>query len=75
MMSLMILLFGPATNSMCNHGDVRLVGGGSDLQGRVEFCAGGEWTTICSNGWDKREASVVCRQLGHSGDGTLLCRA
>ncbi|KAL5460336.1 hypothetical protein EMCRGX_G033781 [Ephydatia muelleri] len=60
-----------ATNSMCNHGDVRLVGGGSDLQGRVEFCAGGEWTTICSNGWDKREASVVCRQLGHSGDGAI----
>ena len=54
---------------MCSHGDVRLVGGGSDLQGRVEFCAGGEWATICSNGWDEREASVVCRQLGHSGDG------
>eukprot|EP00731_Ephydatia_muelleri_P038897 Em0975g1a len=60
-----------ANNSMCSHGDVRLVGGGSDLQGRLEFCAGGEWTTICSNGWDEREASVVCRQLGHSGDGAL----
>ena len=57
---------------MCSHGDVRLVGGGSDLQGRLEFCAGGEWTTICSNGWDEREASVVCRQLGHSGDGKFV---
>ena len=66
-----LILFHPANKSVCSHGNVRLVGGGSDLQGRVEFCAGGEWTTICSNRWDEREASVVCRQLGHSGDGRL----
>ncbi|KAL5466908.1 hypothetical protein EMCRGX_G031067 [Ephydatia muelleri] len=31
-----------ANNSVCSHGDVRLVATGSDREGRVEFCAGGE---------------------------------
>ena len=49
----------------CEDGDVRLADGTSD-SGRVEFCFGGQWRTVCYDGWDVREAEVVCRQLGLS---------
>ena len=33
------------------------------LRGRVEVCVGGEFRTVCNNGWSYQDASVVCRQL------------
>lgn len=54
----------------CTEGDIRLQGSYSSLEGRVEMCsAGGVWTTVCDNSWDKPEATVVCRQLGFSSSG------
>lgn len=52
----------------CNDSRVRLTDNdGHDDYGRVLVCVNGEWTTVCmNNDWDKEEASVVCRQLGHS---------
>ena len=54
--------------SVCNTGDVRLVGSGSNAtQGTVQLCYNNMWGTVCDNGWDMSEATIVCRLLGYYG--------
>ena len=51
----------------CTDGDVRLVDGDGDsfnvTEGRVEYCVGGLWGTVCNFLWGNADAAVVCRQL------------
>ena len=54
---------------MCIQGDIRLVGGADERQGRVEVCDNNAWGTVCDDGFGAQEASVACIQLGFPGDG------
>ena len=54
---------------ICTTGDVRLMGGNSASEGRVEICLNNQWGTICDDSWDERGAAVMCRQLGYLYEG------
>ena len=58
----------------CSDGDIRLVGGGNEFEGRVEICFGEVWGTVCDDFWNTANAIVVCRQPGYLGgtEGTIL---
>ncbi|XP_064894276.1 scavenger receptor cysteine-rich type 1 protein M130-like isoform X2 [Columba livia] len=53
-----VICSGPADSA-----SLRLVGGGSRCDGRVEIFQRGTWGRVLDDQWDVREASVVCRQL------------
>ena len=52
--------------SNCTSGDVQLVSGSSDGEGRVEVCYQGVWTTVDGSTWNYPDARVLCRQLGYN---------
>ena len=54
--------------SDCSEGEVRLLDEGS--YGTVEVCYNHLWGLVSEEGWNIRDATVVCRQLGYSGIAT-----
>ena len=48
----------------CVENSLRLSGGTTPYEGRVEVCLSGVWGVVCDDGWSSSDARVVCRQLG-----------
>ena len=51
----------------CSNGEIRLEGGSTLYEGRVEICRNQQWGTVCDNMWTNVDATVACRHLGYSG--------
>ncbi|XP_041368061.1 deleted in malignant brain tumors 1 protein-like isoform X2 [Gigantopelta aegis] len=49
---------------------IRLVGGPDNTSGRLEVFHNGEWGNVCDDGWDTREAQVICRMMGLPSSGS-----
>ena len=57
---------------ICNNGDLRLRGGNTEFEGRVELCWNETWGTICDGFWSNNDANVACNQLGFSPRGLFV---
>lgn len=44
---------------------LRLAGGSTPREGRVEIFFGDSWGSVCDDSWDLTDASIVCQQLGY----------
>ena len=60
----------------CHSGSLRLgnyTDDGRRLDGRIEVCAEGTWTTLCGTGGSSNYSSVVCKQiLGEPASGKYM---
>ncbi len=66
-----VLLYTDPVLGNCTNGEVRLAGGATSLEGRVEICYDNQWGTVCDDSWGTDDANVVCGQLGFLAFGKL----
>ena len=63
------ICFSHLVTSSCTEGDVRLAGGETGMEGRVEVCHNQIWWAVSGYWyWDFNDATVVCRHLGYPAD-------
>ncbi|PVD35871.1 hypothetical protein C0Q70_02840 [Pomacea canaliculata] len=47
---------------------IRLTGGRTEHEGRLELLTNGQWRSVCEDGWTHQDAKLVCTILGNPGD-------
>ncbi|PIK38168.1 putative deleted in malignant brain tumors 1 protein-like, partial [Apostichopus japonicus] len=58
--------YGGTAYRSAHFGQVRLVGGTTYYEGRIEIFMNGAWGTICDDSWGMDDANVACRLLGYT---------
>ena len=58
----------------CKDGEVRLVGGDTPNEGRVEMCLNNTFGTICDDfTWGDSDVEEICNQLGFGNNRGEIC--
>lgn len=56
----------------CNDGEIRLMNGTIEQEGRPEICVNGVWSSICASQWSQTDGYTFCKQLGYNGPSNKL---
>ena len=64
----MLFMFLPE-GTPCAYGELRLIGGTNELEGRLEVCIDGQFGSICDDFWSVADANTACLQMGFAGVG------
>ena len=51
---------------------MRLIGGMTSSEGRVEICINNVWGTVCDNGWTVDDSNVACKKAGYQAFGMYI---
>lgn len=66
------VVYATGQDTILRDGDLRLFGGKTPREGRLEVRHMGFWGTVCDDYWNRDEEGLVaCRQLGFTGYGTF----
>ena len=69
---LAVLAAAPAHADPLEDGDLRLRGGASHNEGRLEIYHDSEWGTVCDDFFRRVDAKVACKQMGYTGAEAVL---
>ena len=59
-------LFQGTKEQYISAGALRLVNGHTFSKGQVEVWLNGQWNFICDDYWGRKEAAVVCKEIGYT---------